>query len=116
MAKLFIRFVFTHFLSCHTDWDSGLSWHTTDEVLRRGFEEFGTVEKAVSLSLLFSGLSNPSEPMLMSQIVVRDRESQRSRGFGFVTFATEAEAEAAMNALNGLECVVFPVFLVLEIV
>lgn len=40
-----------------------------------------------------------------NQIVVKDRETQRSRGFGFVTFATEAEADAAMNALDSRECV-----------
>lgn len=60
----------------------GLSWHTTNETLREGFEQYGTVEEA---------------------IVVRDRDTLRSRGFGFVRFASEAEAEAAMSALNNKE-------------
>lgn len=38
-----------------------------------------------------------------SQTVVKDRATLRSRGFGFVRFATEAEAEAAMNAMNNVE-------------
>ena len=36
--------------------------------------------------------------------VVRDRESGRSRGFGFVEMANDAEFEAAVNALNGADC------------
>jgi len=34
---------------------------------------------------------------------MRDRESTRSRGFGFVTYGTEAEAHAAINAMNETE-------------
>ena len=33
--------------------------------------------------------------------VMRDRETGRARGFGFVTMSTEEEAQKAMNALNG---------------
>jgi RNA recognition motif-containing protein len=36
-------------------------------------------------------------------IVMRDRESQRSRGFGFVTYNTEAEAHAAIDGMNDQE-------------
>ena len=42
---------------------------------------------------------------LTTQVAVKDRETQRSRGFGFVKFATDAEADAAMAALNGTESV-----------
>ena len=41
----------------------------------------------------------------MTQIVMRDRDTGRSRGFGFVTFSTEQEAEAAISALNDQEYV-----------
>ncbi|OAX78165.1 hypothetical protein ACJ72_07532, partial [Emergomyces africanus] len=38
-------------------------------------------------------------------IVVKDRDTNRSRGFGFVRFATDAEADAAMNAMSNQEYV-----------
>ncbi|KAE8134195.1 hypothetical protein BDV38DRAFT_255824 [Aspergillus pseudotamarii] len=60
----------------------GLSWHTTDEGLRDGFSRFGQIEDAV---------------------VVKDRDTGRSRGFGFVRFATEAEADAAVQEMNNQE-------------
>ncbi|KAJ5161146.1 Nucleotide-binding alpha-beta plait [Penicillium capsulatum] len=60
----------------------GLSWHTNDETLREGFQRFGEIQEA---------------------IVVKDRATLRSRGFGFVRFASEAEAEAAMNEMNNQE-------------
>ena len=34
---------------------------------------------------------------------MRDRETQRSRGFGFVTYNTEAEAHAAIDGMNDQE-------------
>lgn len=33
--------------------------------------------------------------------VITDRDSGRSKGFGFVEFANDSEAKAAMSALNG---------------
>ncbi|KAF9289371.1 hypothetical protein BGZ68_009485 [Mortierella alpina] len=60
----------------------GLSWNTTDVSLRQGFEEFGQVEDAV---------------------VVKDRETGRSRGFGFVTFSNDTEAQSAIDNLNERE-------------
>lgn len=33
--------------------------------------------------------------------IVKDRETQRSRGFGFVEMATEGEAASAIKNLNG---------------
>jgi len=60
----------------------GLAWHTDDATLRQKFEEFGTVEEAV---------------------VVKDRDTGRSRGFGFVRFASEAEAENAIRSMNNVE-------------
>ncbi|KAM5466244.1 hypothetical protein MauCBS54593_005979 [Microsporum audouinii] len=60
----------------------GLAWHTTDDTLRDGFSKFGTIEEA---------------------IVVKDRDTNRSRGFGFVRFSNESEADAALNAMNNQE-------------
>jgi len=60
----------------------GLAWHTDDVTLRSKFEEFGNVEEAV---------------------VVKDRDTGRSRGFGFVRFSQDAEAENAIQAMNNVE-------------
>jgi len=60
----------------------GLAWHTDDTTLRTKFEEFGQVEEAV---------------------VVKDRDTGRSRGFGFVKFSNEADADAAIGAMNNVE-------------
>ncbi len=58
----------------------GLSFDTTDDGLRTFFEQAGTVESAS---------------------VITDRDSGRSRGFGFVEMTTEAEAGKAIEDLNG---------------
>lgn len=60
----------------------GLSWDTTTEGLRQAFEEFGEVSDA---------------------IVVTDRETGRSRGFGFVTFTSSDDASAAREAMHGVD-------------
>jgi len=60
----------------------GLSFSTSNERLREVFAEAGTVESAS---------------------VVTDRETGRSRGFGFVEMATTAAADAAVKKLNGQE-------------
>ncbi|KAL4810161.1 hypothetical protein BDV18DRAFT_53592 [Aspergillus unguis] len=60
----------------------GLAWHTTDETLREGFSHFGTIEEAV---------------------VVKDYDTLRSRGFGFVRFSSDEEADKAMEAMNNRE-------------
>src|SRR5262245_5932330 len=36
--------------------------------------------------------------------VIMDRETGRSRGFGFVQMSNEADMEPAINALNGYQC------------
>ncbi len=60
----------------------GLAWATDTHGLRAAFEQFGTVEDAH---------------------VVQDRETGRSRGFGFVTFSEEAEATKAIAEMDGQE-------------
>src|SRR6516162_6370611 len=58
----------------------GLSYGVTDSDLSKMFEPHGTVESAQ---------------------VIMDRDTGRSKGFGFVEMKTEQEAQAAMAALNG---------------
>ncbi|KAK0585980.1 hypothetical protein LWI29_037264 [Acer saccharum] len=43
------------------------------------------------------------QPGLLSAKVIYERDSGRSRGFGFVSFETAEDAESALNALNGVE-------------
>ncbi|MEU8890848.1 hypothetical protein [Streptomyces sp. NPDC048442] len=45
----------------------------------------------------------PDFGQVLESIVMRDRETNTSRGFGFVTFSSSPEAEAAINGLNGQE-------------
>jgi RNA recognition motif-containing protein len=61
---------------------SNLSFHTNDETLRALFSVYGGVSSAK---------------------VVMDRESGRSRGFGFVEMDVTDEGEAAMKALDHKE-------------
>lgn len=59
-----------------------LPFSTSDASLHDAFAEHGQVDEAV---------------------VVTDRETGRSRGFGFVTMPNDDEANAAISALNGKE-------------
>ncbi|KAK4648811.1 uncharacterized protein QC761_113615 [Podospora bellae-mahoneyi] len=60
----------------------GLAWHTEEATLRQKFEEFGVVEEAV---------------------VVKDRDTGRSRGFGFVRYTNPDDAQKAISAMNNIE-------------
>jgi len=57
-----------------------LSFNTTEQELHELFSQYGQVTSAQ---------------------LVMDRETGRPRGFGFVEFANDEEAKAAINALNG---------------
>ena len=57
-----------------------LAYSTTEDTLRNEFGKFGNVTSA---------------------LVVIDRVSGRSRGFGFVEFSTPDEGTAAINGMNG---------------
>lgn len=57
-----------------------LSYRTTNADLEQLFSQFGTVTSAQ---------------------VIEDRETGRSKGFGFVEMSSDNEAQAAMEALNG---------------
>lgn len=58
----------------------GLSFYTTDKGLSEAFSQYGQVVEAK---------------------VVTDRVSDKSKGFGFVTFASEDEAHTALTEMNG---------------
>lgn len=45
--------------------------------------------------------SSPS--LFFSQVVVKDRDTGRSRGFGFVRYTNEDDAQRAIAAMNNIE-------------
>ena len=57
-----------------------LAWATTDDTLRNAFSQAGTV---------------------VSAAVVKERDTGRSRGFGFVEMDTEADGNAAVEMWDG---------------
>ena len=59
-----------------------LAYATSDDYLKAFFEQIGEVERAT---------------------VAKDRDTNRSRGFGFVTFVDEANNQKAVDMLNGKE-------------
>lgn len=59
-----------------------LAWATTDDSLQAHFAQCGTVASAK---------------------VITDRDTGRSKGFGFVEFEDDKEADAAVEKLNGSE-------------
>ena len=59
-----------------------LAWATDSASLQAAFERFGAIEEAT---------------------VISDRETGRSRGFGFVTFTDEGPTQQAISELNGTE-------------
>jgi len=59
-----------------------LSWNTDSDSLRAQFEQYGSLEDAV---------------------VIRDRETGRSRGFGFVTYLNGDDADRAVQEMDGQE-------------
>ncbi len=59
-----------------------IAWATTDSTLKSHFEQVGAVESAA---------------------VIIDKMSGRSKGFGFVEMTNDADAQAAIDKLNGSE-------------
>jgi len=59
-----------------------LSWNISDTELSEAFSRFGTISEAK---------------------VITDRETGRSRGFGFVTFEEDSAADEAITAMNGTQ-------------
>jgi cold-inducible RNA-binding protein len=57
-----------------------LAWATDDAALEAAFAPYGKI---------------------VSATVVKDRDSGRSKGFGFVEYEEEADGKAAIDAMNG---------------
>jgi RNA recognition motif-containing protein len=57
-----------------------LTYSVDDDSLQQYFSEFGTITSAK---------------------IIMDRDSGRSKGFGFVEMSTDAEAQAAISGMNG---------------
>ncbi len=60
----------------------GISYNTTEDSLKEAFEQAGAVESAV---------------------IITDRMSGRSKGFGFVEYASDEDAQKAIEMWNGKE-------------
>ncbi|KAF8009507.1 hypothetical protein BT93_J0493 [Corymbia citriodora subsp. variegata] len=58
----------------------GLAWATDDQSLERAFSQFGDI---------------------LDSKIINDRETGRSRGFGFVTFGNEKAMRDAIEGMNG---------------
>lgn len=48
--------------------------------------------------------------MCLLQIVVKDRDTGRSRGFGFVRYGSDQDAKSAIDSMNNVEYAKFPIF------
>ncbi|RHN61292.1 putative nucleotide-binding alpha-beta plait domain-containing protein [Medicago truncatula] len=58
----------------------GLAWATDSEALEKAFSQYGEI---------------------IDSKIINDRETGRSRGFGFVTFADEKSMRDAIEGMNG---------------
>ena len=59
-----------------------ISFDVSDEELKQAFSEYGEIASAT---------------------VIKDRQTDRSKGFGFVEFTQDADAQKAKEAMNGKE-------------
>ncbi|MFA5211180.1 MAG: RNA-binding protein [Patescibacteria group bacterium] len=59
-----------------------LDWNLTAEAFKEAFGQFGSVEEAV---------------------IIKDKFSGKSKGFGFVTFTNDEEADKALSEMDGHE-------------
>ncbi|CAK8576528.1 unnamed protein product [Lathyrus sativus] len=58
----------------------GLAWATDNDALEKAFSQYGEI---------------------IDSKIINDRDTGRSRGFGFVTFATEQSMRDAIEGMNG---------------
>ncbi len=60
----------------------GISWDTTEDGLRDAFSKFGELQEVK---------------------IIKDRDTGRSRGFGFITYSQSEDASAAIADMDGTE-------------
>ncbi|KAL2333611.1 hypothetical protein Fmac_014824 [Flemingia macrophylla] len=75
----------SYLFNVHSDTVSGLSWSVDEKSLKDAFSSFGDVTQG---------------PFLVVRVVY-DKDSGRSRGFGFVIFTNEDDAKCAKHAMDG---------------
>ncbi|XP_021647034.2 small RNA-binding protein 11, chloroplastic isoform X1 [Hevea brasiliensis] len=68
------------FVKGTNDFAAGISFSTTEKSLAEAFSKFGQVVESE---------------------IIRDKASNKSKGYGYVTFATEDEAKKAFMEMNG---------------
>lgn len=100
----------------------GLSFETNEESLADAFGKYGTIEKG-RFKIGFTAARTSFGPRCMRSNgfceiktfietcfysflvdVIRDKETGRSRGFGFVKYDNIEDAKDAMTAMNGKVC------------
>lgn len=59
-----------------------VSWNLSENELKDAFSKFGEIEDAV---------------------IITDKATGRSKGFGFVTFSNDEDADNAVSEMNGME-------------
>ena len=82
MAPGIVRVFFVLFIFLMNIFVAKLNYATSEDALRQAFEEFGTVDSAK---------------------VIMDRETNRSKGYGFVEMPDDNEANEAISSLNDSE-------------
>ena len=86
---------------------AGVSFSTTEEMLADAFSQFGQVTeglfyfyfKSQPLFHLHYFLISNSFPFAAT--IITDKGKNRSKGYGYVTFSTEEEAQNALTEMNG---------------
>ncbi|RRT71667.1 hypothetical protein BHE74_00030096 [Ensete ventricosum] len=74
---------------------TGLSFSTDEQSLKEAFNSFGNVVEVNRCD---------KELIIDAARVITDRDTGRSRGFGFVNFDSDASASEALSGMDGQVC------------